>query len=199
MAKLFFKYGTVFSAKSLNLIATAHNYETQGKKVLLLIPSIDHRSDGHISTRAGFKMKAERLHSETNVLDIYHAHLKKHEKIDCVLVDEVSMLKAHHIDELREITLRYNTPVICYGLRMSYTLELFEASKRLLELADKLEEIKTVCWYCNRKATHNLKLVDGEPQYEGNPIDIGGLEKFIPVCYEHYVHPLTTHTKKTEE
>lgn len=192
MAKLFFKYGTVFSAKSLNLIATAHNYETQGKKVLLMIPDIDTRSDGHVSTRAGFKMKAEVLGVDTNALVVFQEHLKKHEKIDCVLVDEVQMLKTHHIDELREIALKYRTPVICYGLRMSYTLELFEASKRLLELADKLEEIKTVCWYCNSKATHNLKLVDGEPVYKGNPIDIGGLEKYIPVCYDHYVRPPKT-------
>jgi len=193
MAKLFFKYGTVFSAKSLNLIATAHNYETQGKKVLLLIPDMDTRSNGYITTRAGFKKKAEPIADATNVLDIYHEHLKKHEKIDCVLVDEVQMLKPHHIDQLREITLLYKVPVICYGLRMSYTLELFDASKRLLELADKLEEIKTVCWYCNSKATHNLKLVDGKPEYRGNPIDIGGLEKYIPVCYEHYAHPQTTY------
>ena len=117
--------------------------------------------------------------------------MKQHEKIDCVLVDEVQMMTKEHVNQLREITLTYNTPVICYGLRVSYTLELFEASKQLLALADKLEEIKTVCWYCNSKATHNLKLVDGKPVYEGNPIDIGGLEKYLPVCYKHFAHPLT--------
>ncbi len=190
MAKLFFKYGTVFSAKSLNLIATAHNYETQGKKVLLMIPGMDTRSDGYISTRAGFKMEAEIIQDSTNVLDVFHEHIKQHEKIDCVLVDEVQMMTKEQVNQLREITLTYNTPVICYGLRVSYTLELFEASKQLLALADKLEEIKTVCWYCNSKATHNLKLVDGTPVYEGNPIDIGGLEKYVPVCYKHYAHPL---------
>ena len=190
MAKLFFKYGTVFSAKSLNLIATAHNYETQGKKVLLMIPGMDTRSDGCISTRAGFKMEAEVIEDKTNVLDVFNKHVKQHEKIDCVLVDEVQMMTEEHINQLREITLVYNTPVICYGLRVSYTLELFEASKKLLALADKLEEIKTVCWYCNSKATHNLKLVDGKPVYEGNPIDIGGLEKYLPVCYKHYARPL---------
>jgi thymidine kinase len=198
MSKLFFKYGTVFSAKSLNLLATAHNYETQGKNVLLLIPTIDTRSKGAVSSRAGFSMKAENVSDETNILDIFHDHLKRHEKIDCVLVDEVQMLSRHHIDELREITLIYNTPVICYGLKASYTLELFEATKRLIELADKLEEIKTVCWYCNSKATHNLKLVDGKPQYTGNPIDIGGLEKYIPVCYKHYIHPLKSNVKVNE-
>ncbi len=190
MAKLFFKYGTVFSAKSLNLIATAHNYETQGKKVLLMIPGMDTRSGGYISTRAGFKMEAEIIQDSTNVLDVFYEHIKQHEKIDCVLVDEVQMMTKEHVNQLREITLTYNTPVICYGLRVSYTLELFEASKQLLALADKLEEIKTVCWYCNSKATHNLKLVDGTPVYEGNPIDIGGLEKYVPVCYKHYAHPL---------
>jgi thymidine kinase len=190
MAKLFFKYGTVFSAKSLNLIATAHNYETQGKKVLLMIPGMDTRSNGYISTRAGFRMEAEMIRDTSNVLEIFQKHMKQHEKIDCVLVDEVQMMTKEHVNQLREITLIYNTPVICYGLRVSYTLELFEASKQLLALADKLEEIKTVCWYCNSKATHNLKLVDGKPVYEGNPIDIGGLEKYLPVCYKHFAHPL---------
>ena len=191
MAKLFFKYGTVFSAKSLNLIATAHNYETQGKKVLLMIPAMDTRSAGSISTRAGFKMDAELIHDDSNALEIFEAHLEKHDQMDCVLVDEAQMLKRHHIDELREIVRKHNTPVICYGLRVSYTTELFEASERLFALADKLEEIKTICWYCASKATHNLKLVDGVPTYEGNPIDIGGLEKYVPVCYDCFAeHPL---------
>ncbi len=189
MAKLFFKYGTVFSAKSLNLIATAHNYQTQGKEVILLIPEIDTRSDGHVATRAGFKMPAELIADDTDIFALYEAHLKQKEKIDCILVDECHMLLPKHIDQLRKIVNVYNTPVICYGLRVSYTLELFDASKRLFELADKLEEIKTVCWYCNHKATHNLKLVDGEPVYEGESIDIGGLEKYVPVCYHCYTHP----------
>ncbi len=189
MAKLFFKYGTVFSAKSLNLIATAHNYETQGKKVLLMIPGMDTRSAGSISTRAGFKMDAEVIHDDTDTLKVFEKHLDKHEQIDCVLVDEAQMLKEAHIDQLRAIVHKYDTPVICYGLRVSYTTELFEASKRLFALADKLEEIKTICWYCARKATHNLKLVDGVPSYEGNPIEIGGLEKYLPVCYDCYVAP----------
>jgi thymidine kinase len=189
MAKLFFKYGTVFSAKSLNLIATAHNYETQGKKVLLLIPAMDTRSDGNVATRAGFKMEAELVGKDTNILDIYNDHLKKKEKIDCVLVDESQMLEPMHVDQLREIVNIFNTPVICYGLRVSYTLELFDASKRLFELADKLEEIKTICWFCAGKATHNLKLVEGKPVYTGKSIEIGGLEKYLPVCYKCYAHP----------
>lgn len=191
MAKLFFKYGTVFSAKSLNLIATAHNYETQGKKVLLLIPIIDTRSDGFISTRAGFKMKAEGISPETNIMEVFEAHLKVKEKIDCVLVDECQMFTEEHINQMRQIVCTYDTPVICYGLRVSYTSELFIASKRLFELADKLEEIKTICWYCKSKATHNLKLVEGKPVYQGNRIDIGGLEKYVPVCYQCYEKPPT--------
>lgn len=195
MAKLFFKYGTVFSAKSLNLIATAHNYETQGKKVLLLIPSLDTRSDGKIVTRAGLEKQAELVGKDTDIEEIYKSHLAKKEQIDCILVDESQMLKSKHIDQLRHIVVTYNTPVICYGLRVSYTLELFEATKRLFELADKLEEIKTICWYCASKATHNLKLVDGKPEYTGNPIDIGGLEKYVPVCYKCYENPLQKEKK----
>lgn len=189
MAKLFFKYGTVFSAKSLNLLATAHNYQTQGKKVLLLVPQIDSRSNGNVATRAGFEMPAEQIGDKTNIVDLFEAHLAKKEKIDCVLVDEAQMLRAYHIDQLREIVTRFKTPIICYGLRVSYTLELFEASRRLFELADKIEEIKTICWFCNNKATHNLKLINNQPIYEGNPIDIGGLEKYVPVCYDCYKAP----------
>ncbi|MBC7959161.1 MAG: thymidine kinase [Vallitaleaceae bacterium] len=189
MAKLFFKYGTVFSAKSLNLIATAHNYETQGKKVLLLIPKIDTRSEGYVVTRAGLKLPAEVIDVDTNILDVFKKHLLQKERIDCVLVDEAQMFAAKHIDEMREIVDLYNTPVICYGLRVSYTLQLFDASKRLFELADKLEEIKTICWYCKSKATHNLKLVDKKPQYVGESIEIGGLEKYLPVCFTCYKNP----------
>lgn len=189
MAKLFFKYGTVFSAKSLNLIATAHNYETQGKKVLLLLPKIDTRSEGFISTRAGFKLPAEVIDVNDNILDVFKEQLEKKKEIDCVLVDESQMFTPEHIDQLRAIVSEYNTPVICYGLRVSYTLELFKASKRLFELADKLEEIKTICWFCNKKATHNLKIIDNKPQYTGEPIEIGGLERYLPVCYDCFVNP----------
>ncbi len=189
MAKLFFKYGTVFSAKSLNLLATAHNYQTQGKKVCLMIPAMDTRSKGKIMTRAGHEMEALGIGDEDNILAVYEKYLEKEGKVDCVLVDEAQMLQVHHIDELREVVEKYNTPVICYGLRVSYTTQLFDASARLLALADKLEEIKTICWYCNSKATHNLKLLDGEPVYEGNPIEVGGLEMYLPVCYSCYRSP----------
>lgn len=199
MAKLFFKYGTVYSAKSLNLIATAHNYETQGKKVLLIIPKIDTRSNGYVMTRAGLKLPAEIIDADTNILDVFKKHLKEKERIDCILVDEAQMFRSEHIDQLRDIVTYYNTPVICYGLRVSYTLQLFDASKRLLELADKLEEIKTICWYCKSKATHNLKLVDNIPVYEGESIEIGGLEKFVPVCFNCYKNPPVKEKESKEE
>jgi len=190
MPKLFFRYGTVYSAKSLNLLAIAHNYESQGKKVLLLTSKLDTRNGGYIATRAGLKMKAELVDSSTNIIQIFKNKLTDHENIDCILVDEVHMLDAIHIDQLSEIAHEYATPVICYGLRASYTLKLFPASQRLFELADKLEEIKTVCWYCNSKATQNLKLVDNVPIYKGESIEIGGLEKFIPVCMDCYKNPI---------
>lgn len=189
MAKLFFKYGTVFSAKSLNLIATAHNYQTQGKKVLLLIPEVDTRSDGNVSTRAGFTMPAIKIGEATDILAVYASYVDQHERVDCILVDEVNMMAPKHIDQLREITLRYQAPVICYGLKTSFTSDLFPGTARLLALADKIEEIKTICWYCGKKATQNLKMVDGRACYEGEQIEMGGLEKFLPVCYKHYVHP----------
>ncbi len=182
MAKLYFRHGTVSSAKTLNLLAVAYNYKQQGKKVLLIKPAFDNRfGEESIRSRAGLEQKADLLVSETT--KITDSAL---EGISCVLVDEAQFLGIQIINQLREISVFKNIPVICYGLRADFRSELFEGSKRLLELADTIEEIKTTCAFCNRKAIMNLKHSNGVATIEGPSVDLGAEEKYFPACYSCY-------------
>jgi thymidine kinase len=191
MAKLYFRYGTVGSAKTLNLLAVAHNYRQQGKKILLFKPDLDIRfGKAHIRSRAGLEMVADILISpEINLLDIDFS------EISCILVDEVQFIGARHIDQLREITLIKRIPVICYGLRTDFRTKLFEGSLRLMEVADSIEEVKATCYFCNRKSILNLRHVDGTACFEGPVIQLGSEEKYYPTCYSCYRDQLI----KTEE
>lgn len=186
MAKLYFRYGTVGSAKTLNLLAVAHNYRQQNKKVLLVKPEMDVRfGKGKIRSRAGLEMQADILVKE----DTYLLALD-FEGTNCILVDEAQFLSAKVIDQLRSISIEKNIPVICYGLRADFRTHLFEGSKRLMELADSIEEVKATCHFCNRKSVMNLKHVNGAATLDGPNIEIGGEEKYFPACYACYVSQL---------
>jgi thymidine kinase len=182
MAKLYFRYGTVGSAKTLNLLAVAHNYRQQGKKIVLVKPEIDNRfGKENIRSRAGLEMVADILiSSESNLFD------QNFDGISCILVDEAQFLSAHTIGQLREITHVKDIPVICYGLRTDFKTRLFEGSLRLMELADSIEEVKATCYYCNRKSIMNLKYVNGIAVQEGPVVEMGAEEKYIPACYRCY-------------
>jgi len=195
MAKLYFRYGTVGSAKTLNLLAVAHNYTQQGKKVRLIKPELDTRwGREKIVSRAGLEKTADLLAHPDTVLD--PAFFKD---VDCVLVDEVQFLSAALIDQLRELTYTQGVPVICYGLRSDFRTELFEGANRLMAVADSIEEIKTTCAFCNRKAIFNLKLVDGAPSVAGPSIELGAEEKFLPACYHCYTKRVEEGTKAMKE
>jgi len=183
MAKLYFRHGTVGSAKTLNLLAVAHNYRQQGKKIILLKLEMDTRfGKVQIKSRAGLEMAADVLvRPDTCLLDL------DLEEVSCILVDEAQFFTANLIEQLREITLTQDIPVICYGLRTDFRTHLFEGSLRLMELADSIEEIKATCHYCNRKSIVNLKHVDGVPTVEGPSVQLGAEEKYLPVCYRCYV------------
>jgi len=182
MAKLYFRYGAMGSAKTLNLLAVAHNYRQQGKKVVLIKPDFDVRfGKGTINSRAGLEKEADILiNASTNLHDY------DFEGISCILVDEAQFLSRKSIDQLREITLSKGIPVICYGLRSNFVSELFEGSKRLMEISDTIEEVKSTCYFCNKKATMNLKFLNGEPTLQGPTIDIGAEEKYLPACFGCY-------------
>lgn len=182
MAKLYFRHGTVGSAKTLNLLAVAHNYRGQGKKVLLMKPNLDTRfGKDKIKSRAGLEMQADVL-----IESVESLRSLDYQDINCILVDEAQFLPASVIEEFRRITLDFGIPILCYGLRTDFRSNLFEGSKRLMELADSIEEVKATCHYCDRKSIMNLKHVNGVATCEGPSVDLGAEEKYFPTCYKCY-------------
>lgn len=190
MAKLYFRHGTVGSAKTLNLLAVAHNYRQQGKRVILAKPAVDSRFGlGAIKSRAGLEMLADKVIPAAGSWSF--DSLKD---CACILVDEVQFLRPADINVFHYIAHGAdNIPVICYGLRTDFRTNAFPAAKRLFELADSIEEIKTICHYCLRKAIFNLKLLDGKPTLDGPSVELGCEEKYVPACAQCYVsqHNLT--------
>ena len=168
MAKLYFRFGTVGSAKTLNLLAVAHAYQQQHKRAYLIKPRIDTRFGAEsIGSRAGLVQTADLLVDEESIINrevLVGCH--------CILVDEVQFLAESLIEQLRSIANELNIPVICYGLRTDFRSKLFAGSRRLMELADAIEEIKTTCSFCNHKAIFNLKLTDGRPTLDGPVIEL---------------------------
>ena len=187
MAQLFFKYGAMNSGKSIDILKVAHNYEEQGKPVVLMTSGVDDRSGrGIIASRIGLERKVKPIMDDTNIYDYVN---KMDRKIYCVLIDEAQFLKKEHVLQLIKIVDELNIPVMAFGLKNDLRNELFEGSKYLLIYADKIEEMKTICWFCPHKATMNLRIHNGKPVYEGEQVQIGGNESYYPVCRKHYFHP----------
>lgn len=189
MAQLYYKYGTMNSGKSFEIIKVAHNYEEQGKQVLIFSPAIDTRAGSEqVGSRVGFKRPAIPVQDDMNlydyVLDALPDRDGKH--IYCILIDEAQFLKKHHVLQLTRIVDDLNIPVMAFGLKNDFQNQLFEGSYYLLVQADKIEEIKTICWYCDRKATMVIRFRDGKPVNEGEQIQIGGNEDYKPVCRRCY-------------
>lgn len=195
MAKLYFRYGTMGSAKTLNLLAVAHNYRSQNKKVLLLKPILDDRfGKESIKSRAGLVQDADILVSPG--LRLVQNQL---DGISCLLVDEAQFLEPAFVDHLHMITRDLNVPVICYGLRTDFQRKLFPGSQRLFELADSIEEVKNTCHYCNRKAIFNLRTRGSFAVIEGPQIELGSDDKYLPVCspcYETKIQEALSQQKK---
>jgi thymidine kinase len=182
VAKLYFRYGTMDSAKSMNLLAVAHNYRKQGKRVLLVKPRIDSRFGANkISSRSGLEAVADLMIEHDTVLDP-----RDFAGLDCVLIDEAQFLPPAVIEDLRRITIDPGVPVICYGLRTDFRTRLFPGAQRLMELADRIEEVKVTCQYCAKKAICNLRFVNGTPTVRGPQIQLGADEQYAPVCWSHY-------------
>lgn len=185
MAQLYYRYSTMNAGKSIELIKVAYNYEERGKKVLTLMPGVDNRYGvGLITSRIGIQREAIVVNDETDILDLYIKENTK-AKIDCVLVDECQFLRKHHVQELVEIVDSFDVPVLAYGLKNDFRNELFEGSYYMLVYADKIEEIKTICW-CGHKATMVARVVDGKFVKQGQQIVVGGNEMYVSLCRKHY-------------
>lgn len=173
MKKLYFRYGAMHSGKSMHVITVAKNYEIQKKTCLVLRVNPDGQKCQVIS-RTGLRMPSYGVDEIKTIIDTDMS------RVSCIVVDEAQFLTCSQVDGLRAITLK-GIPIICYGLRTNWQGQLFEGSKRLLELADSIEEIKTTCWYCEKKATMNFKISQNGPLIE---IDQGDEHKFVPTCYQ---------------
>ena len=178
--KLYFRYGSMNSSKTANLLMVAYNYRQQGKNVLLIKPEIDSRFDSKtIRSRSGIECNADYILKRDDFtlknIDI--------EDISAILVDEAQFLNKEQVNRLRELTIF--APVICYGLRTDYKTNLFEGSKRLLEIADTIEEIKTICNFCTKKAIINMKYISNNKIIKDgtDEIELGSEDKYLGVCW----------------
>lgn len=190
MPKLYFRYGCMSSTKTANLLMTAWNYEKQNDTVWVLKPEIDNRyGDSIIKSRVGLERKADLIIKPTTQPLEYL--IPKDCKI--ILVDEAQFLSANRIDQLRFLSATI-CPVICYGLRTDYSTTLFPGSKRLMEVSDSIEEIKTICIWCDKKAIVNFKHRNNKIIKSGDTqIDIGMEDKYNVSCWKCW--SLKTHYK----
>lgn len=183
MPRLYFKYGTMGSSKSAQALMCKFNYEQKGMKVMLVKPSIDNRGDSDsevkVRSRIGLSADCEVIRAGESFLDLYN-RFKKQNGCDCIIVDEAQFCTTEQVDELKQLT-RF-VPVLCYGLMNDFRCQLFEGSKRLVELADSLQEIKSVC-RCGRKSTVNARFINGKCVDDGPVVFIGGDESYENMCY----------------
>lgn len=182
MAKLHFKYGSMNVGKTTILIQTIFSYESQGMKVLLIKPSIDTKGNNKVVSRVGLERKVDYLIEKDD--SIIKKVIATNQKLNCLLVDEAHFLQSKQIEELFLIAKNYDIPVITYGLRTDFKGKAFTGSSRLLELADTLEEIPTIC-KCGKKARFNGRKVNGEFVSSGESVLIDGSDakvEYEPLC-----------------
>ena len=175
MAKLYFRYGAMGCGKTRDLIKTWYNYSNIDKKAIILKPKSDKKADDKIQSRALEQLQVDFLIEEED--DIYNliSNYITYHNLDCILVDESQFLSEKNIDSLSDIVDILDIPVICYGLRADFRQQLFPGSKRLFEIADSIEEMKTIC-ACGKKATNNVRFINGKVTFEGEQIAIDGID-----------------------
>jgi thymidine kinase len=181
MAKLYFRYGAMGAGKTMDILKVAYNYEERGQKVIILKPRQDTR-DGKMT----IKSRVDGLQREGGILEDFME--KSEEEIltfDCILVDEAQFCSKEQVFFFAHVVDDLNVPVICYGLRTDFQLNLFEGSKWLFALADTIEETKTICW-CGKKATTNARFNEHGIVKTGEQIMLGGNDSYISLCRKHF-------------
>ena len=193
MAKLYFKYGAMGSSKTAQALITKYNYEENNLKVWLIKPSADTR-DGEsiVRSRIGLQAVAQIVTPDMDIYAIF-----KNEKSTCcdiIIADECQFLTIPQIDQLRAIANDFDIPVICFGLRTDFQTKLFPGSLRLMEVADTIQEIKTIC-DCGNKAIVNARIIDGYIVTEGDQVLLGGNDAYIAMCHKCYIQGIQEHRK----
>ena len=192
MAKLYFKYGAMGSSKTAQALITKYNYEENDLNVWLLKPSADDRDGVQIlRSRIGLEASADIISPETDIFLRFET--EKLGQVDVIIVDECQFFTSEQIDQLREIVDAYNLPVMCFGLRTDFQTKLFPGSRRLMEVADSILEIKTIC-DCGAKATVNAR-IDGSGHIvtEGAQVVLGGNDSYIAMCHKCYMRGIREH------
>jgi thymidine kinase len=186
MAKVYFYYSAMNAGKSTVLLQSSYNYQERGMRTLVFAPAVDTRAGlGRIRSRIGLEAEAEVLSATDN---LFNRTRREHSlsPVACVLVDEAQFLTPAQVSQATDIADELDIPVLCYGLRTDFQGNLFPGSAALLALADDLIELKTIC-HCGRKATMNLRTgADGKAIREGAQVEIGGNERYVPMCRRHY-------------
>jgi thymidine kinase len=192
VAKLYFRYGAMNSGKSTALLQAAYNYEERGQRVVLAKPRVDTKGDDQIVSRLGVTRSADVAFAPgDDVLEVFCAERARvraatGSDIACLLVDEVQFLEPRQVDDLLRIAILEGVPVLAYGIRTDFKTSAFPGSRRLLEVAHSLEELKTIC-RCGRKAVFNARTVDGRFVFDGDQVAIDGhevtYESLCGACY----------------
>lgn len=181
MAKLYFRHGAMGSSKTANALMVEYNYYERGKKALLAKPRLENR-DGKTMIRSRMGLAKECIFVEELLLMTDEA-IKNY---DCVIVDEAQFVTKEQVEFFIHIVDNLEIPVICYGLRVDFKHELFEGSKWLMAWADRIEELKTVCW-CGKGANCNARIHNGKVIYNGEQVVMGGSETYVALCRRHYL------------
>ena len=192
MAKLYFKYGAMGSSKTAQALITKYNYEENGLKVWLLKPGADTRDGVNIlRSRIGLEAQVDVAAADA---DVYERFLQERNgQCDVIIVDECQFLTPEQIDQLRRIVDDFDIPIMCFGLRTDFLTRLFPGSLRLMEVADTIQEIKTIC-DCGNKATVNAR-IDGTGHIvtQGAQVVLGGNDSYIAMCHRCYIRGITEH------
>lgn len=195
MAKLHFRYSAMNAGKTTIMLQTAYNYEERNQKVLIIKPSIDTKGGRRVVSRIGLSRDVDYLIApDDSIFDKIEDCL---DWVNCILVDEAQFLKKNQVEELYYITKLYNIPVIAFGLRTDFRTNGFEGSIRLLELADALEEMPTIC-RCGKKARFNARKVNGEFTSDGDSVLIDGTQnvEYESLCGSCYIEKVLKLKKK---
>ena len=171
MAKLYFFYGAMNSGKTTRIIQCAYNYSEQGKRPIIMKPKIDTKGEEYIISRIGAKRKVDFLIEKNQ--SIYDLVVEKYTNVDLLIIDEAQFLNEMQVDELMDIVIDLNIPVMCFGLRTDFQGVAFPGARRLLEIAHELTEMKTIC-ACGKKAMFNVRLMDGRVTTTGDSVAIDG-------------------------
>ena len=186
MAKLHFFYSTMNAGKSTSLLQSNHNYLESNLKTILFLPKeISDKADSNIVSRIGLKAKAISIDNEFK----FYEYVKniEYKNINCIFVDEAQFLTKKQVRDLSKISDKLDIPVMCYGIRTDFQGELFHGSSELLAIADNLNELKTICSECDKKATMVVRLDEnGDVILEGEKILVGGNEIYKTVCRKHF-------------